>query len=245
MSAPTDFLPISLRPSPQAPRPRNRRVLGWWLQATGLTAILLGAAFLLAGWRLEVVEVTGCPGLPPSAQVNLEDLAGSWIPSLDLQAIRQDLERWPGVTGVAVELKLPTTLRVQALPDEICASVQMGRTWRGVTCNGAISRRLSEPWFPILTNFDIGETEFRSALSTGSRLSEGTSGRLVTIRKITPSDFEVTFSDPVHTENHFVVRVLPQGTSAETWWKRAALSGRMPAWADLRLDHRVVVRRTG
>lgn len=245
MSAPTEFLPMNLRPRPQAPRPRTRRLFESWIQAAALTALFLGGAFLLAGWRLEVVQVTSCPGLPPSAQANLEGLAGSWIPSLDLETIRQDVERWPGVAGVAVELKLPSTLRIQALPDEICASVKMGRTWRGVTCNGSISRRLAEPWLPIFENFDLGETELRSALTTGSRLSEGTAGRLVSIRKITPSDYEITFSDSVDTESLSVVRVLPQGTSSELWWKRAALSGHVPAWADLRLGHRIVVRRAG
>ncbi|MEN8165515.1 MAG: hypothetical protein ABFS37_15405, partial [Acidobacteriota bacterium] len=121
MSAPDAFLPASLRPAPQAPSPRTRRPIRWWLQVGTFTAVFIGAGILLAGWRLTAVEVTSCQGLPPSAVVNLESLTGRWIPSLDLERIRQDVERWPGITGVGVELKLPATLRIQALPDEICA----------------------------------------------------------------------------------------------------------------------------
>ncbi len=245
MSAPAAFLPTSLRPTPQAPRPRTRRPIRWWLQAGTFTAVFIGAGILLAGWRLKAIEVTACPGLPPSTVVNLENLTGRWVPSLDLEEIRKDVERWPGVTGVGVELKLPGTLRIQALPDEICASVPMGRAWRGVTCNGGLSRRLSEPRFPVLESFDLGEAELRSALSTGTRLCDGTTGRLVSIRKITPSDYQVTIEDRVHPETPSVVRVLPQGSPSEQWWHRAALNGQAPAWADLRFGHRVVIRRTG
>ncbi|MEN8165514.1 MAG: hypothetical protein ABFS37_15400 [Acidobacteriota bacterium] len=108
-----------------------------------------------------------------------------------------------------------------------------------------MSRRLSEPRFPVLENFDLGEVELRSALATGTRLCDGTIGHLVSIRKITPSDYEVTIGDHVHPETPSVVRVLPQGSPSEQWWHRAALNGQAPAWADLRFGNRVVIRRTG
>ncbi len=239
------FLPASLRPTPQAPRSRTRSPIRWWLSAGVITTFCVGAGILLAGWRLNAVEITTCTGLPASAVVNLEDLRGTWIPSLDLDKIRQNVETWPGIAGVAVELKLPATLRIQALPDEICASVQIGRTWRGVTCNGALGRRLAEPNFPTLEHFDLDEVDLRSALSTGTRLCNGTIGRLVSIRKITPSDYEVTIATHILPDTPSIVRVLPQGAPAEQWWHEAALSGRAPAWADLRLDHRIVIRRAG
>ena len=239
------FLPASLRPAPQAPRARARRPIKWWLQAVIVAVVCIGGGTLLAGWRLETVEVTGCPGLPPSAMVNLEELRGRSIPFLDLEEIRCDVERWPGVSGVAVELKLPSTLRVRALPDEICASVSIGRTWRGITCSGRLSRRLSEPQLPILENFDLGEADLRSALSTGTRLCDGTNGRLLSIRKITPSDYEVTIGSDTSPVIASVVKVLPQGSPSEQWWHRAALRGQAPAWADLRFDRHIVIRRTG
>lgn len=239
------FLPASLRPTPQAPRSRTRSPMRWWLSAGAIVTLCVGAGILLAGWRLNAIEVTTCTGLPASAVANLEDLRGSWIPSLDLDEVRQNVETWPGIDGVAVELKLPATLRIQALPDEICASVQMGRTWRGVTCNGTLGRRLAEPNFPILENFDLGESDLRSALSTGTRLCDGTIGRLLSVRKITPSDYEVTIATHTLPDTPSIVRVLPQGAPSEQWWHETALSGRAPAWADLRLDHRIVIRRAG
>ena len=239
------FLPASLRPTPQAPHSRTRKPIRWGLQAGAITAFFVGAGILLAGWRLNTVEIKSCPGLPASAVVNLEDLRGSWIPSLDLDEVRQTVENWPGVTGVTVELELPATLRIQAPPDEICASVPMGRTWRGVTCNGALSRRLAEPGFPVLENFDLDESELRSALATGTRLCDGTIGRLLSIRKITPSDYEVTIATRILPETPSIVRVVPQGAPSEQWWHTAALSGQAPSWADLRSDHRIVIRRAG
>jgi len=199
----------------------------------------------LNSWRLEAVDATGCAGLPPSAVVNLEDLCGRWIPTLDLNQVRQNIECWPGVAGVAVELQLPATLRIRALPDEICASIPMGRTWRGITCNGALSRPLVEPQLPLLLNFNGGGAELRSALSTGNRLCKGTTGRLLSIRKITPSDYELTISVGPQSETPSIVKVLPQGTPSEQWWRTAALNGQAPSWADLRFDHHIVIRRTG
>ena len=239
------FLPASLRPAPQAPRATPRRPNRWWLQAITVTAACLAIGVLLNGWRLDAIDTTGCAGLPRSAVVNLEDLRGRWIPTLDLNQVRRDIECWPGVAGVAVELQLPATLRIRALPDEICASIPMGRTWRGVTCNGTLSRALVEPQLPLLLNFDSDGTDLRSALSTGNRVCDGTAGRLLSIRKITPSDYELTISVGAHTETPSVVKVLPQGTPSEQWWHRAALNGQAPAWADLRFDHHIVIRRTG
>ena len=239
------FLPPSLRPTPQVQRPAPRRATSWWLRAITVAAVCIGIGTMLNGWRLKAIDATGCAGLPPSAMVNLEELRGRWIPTLNLNQVRQDVECWPGVAGVTVELQLPTTLRIRALADEICASIPMGRTWRGITCNGALSRPLVEPRLPLLLNFDGSGAELRSALSTGKRLSDGTTGHLLAVRKITPSDYELTISVGGHPETPSVVKVKPQGTPSEEWWHRAALNGRAPAWADLRFDHHIVIRRTG
>ncbi len=239
------FLPANLRPAPQAPGPTPRRPTRWWLQAITVTAVCICIGILLNGWRLKAVDATGCTGLPASAVVNLEGLRGHWIPMLDLDQVRQDVECWPGVAEVAVELQLPSTLRIRALPDEICASIPMGRTWRGITCNGTLSRSLVEPQLPLLLNFDGSVTELRSALSTGNRLCDGTNGRLLSIRKITPSDYELTISVGADPETPSIVKMAPQGTPSEQWWRTAALNGQAPSWADLRFDHHIVVRRTG
>jgi len=217
----------------------------FWFRTLSFTAVCIGFGALLNAWRLDTVDASGCAGLPASAVVNLEDLCGRWIPTLDLNQVRQDIECWPGVAGVAVELQLPATLRIRALPDEICASIPLGRTWRGITCNGTLSRALVEPQLPLLLNFDNGGTELRSALSTGNRLCNGTTGRLLSIRKITPSDYELTISVGAQPEAPSVVKVLPQGTPSEQWWRTAVLNGQAPAWADLRFDHHIVIRRTG
>ena len=239
------FLPASLRPAPQTLRPRGRLLIRSWLKIIATIVVCVGVVSLLAQWRIDVVEVNECTGLPASAAVNLTDLRGRWIPAVDLEKIRQDVERWPGIAGASIELKLPATLRVRALADEICASVPMGRTWRGVTCNGHLSHRLSEPRLPILEGFNSNVADLRSALSTGTRLCDGTTGRLLSVRKITPSDYEVTIGNSSHKGTPSVARVLPQGTPSEQWWRTAVLNGQAPAWADLRLGQRIVIRRVG
>lgn len=240
------FLPANLRPTQRAPRVRRpRRPLRWWLKFVASTLACLGAGVLLANWRLESVEITECPGLPASAIVSLTDLRGLWIPAIDLDSIRKDVESWPGVSAVAIELKLPSTLRIQALPDEVCASIQMGRTWRGVTCSGRLSRRLSNPRLPVLKGFNSDEADLRSALSAGSRLCDGIDCSILSVRKITPSDFEITVADTHRPETPSVVKVLPQGSPSEQWWRSAALNGQAPAWADLRFDRRIVIRMAG
>lgn len=245
MSEAQTFLPASLRPAQQAPRKRTRLPVKWWCQFVATALVIFGAGILLSRWRVEVVEITDCPGLPASAVTNLEEIKGFWIPSIDLDKIRHDVEMWPGVAGVAIELKLPSTIRIQALPDEICASIAMGRTWRGINCNGRLSRRLAQPKFPILVNFSFDEAELRSALSAGSRICDGTTGQLKLIRKITPSDFEITIQNEALVGATSIVKVLPQGSPSEQWWRTAALNGQAPAWADLRFDQRIVIRRAG
>ncbi len=241
-----NFLPLSLRPVPQAaPRASVRRPARVWLRIAAVTAIFIGVGVFLAGWRLEAVEATGCAGLPPSAKLNLEDLRGRWIPALDLDQIRQDFERWPGVAEVTVELQLPETLRVRAIPDEICASIPTGRAWRGITCDGVLSRHLGRPKLPLLLGFDGGEGDFQSALSIGNRLSDDTIGHLLSIRKVTPLDYELTIRLGVPPRTTSIIRVLPQGSRSEQWWRTAAFSGQAPAWADLRFDRQVVIRRLG
>ncbi len=238
------FLPANLRPAPQAPRPRVRRPMKAWLKISAVTVICVGTGLPFALWNLKSVEVTGCEGLPDSETLNLKNLSGSWIPAVDLSRVRENVERWPGVEGVSVELKLPATLLVRALPDTICASVPIGAAWRGVTCDGALSHRLTQPHRPVLEGFDLNRVELRLALATGARLCDGTNGLLLGVRKITPSDFEITIGG-VRPEASSIIKVLPRGSSSEQWWRQAAASGRVPAWADLRCDHHVVVRRAG
>ena len=239
------FLPLSLRPIPQAPRSSVNRPAKMWRRIGVVAAISIGVGVILAGWRLESVETTGCTGLPPSATLNLEALRGRWIPTLDLDQIRQDVERWPGVAEVAVELQLPQTLRVRATPDKICASIPMGRAWRGITCDGVLSGHLDRPRPPLLLGFDGGEGDFRSALSIGDRLCDDTVGRLLSIRKVTPSDYELTIRLGVPPRTTSIIKVLPQGSRSEQWWRTAAFNGQAPAWADLRFDRQVVIRRLG
>lgn len=244
MTAPA-FLPASFRPAAPTPPPNRRNRIRRWSRGLGILALMLGVGWTAAQWKIAAVEVIPCPGFPASEITNLEQLEGLWIGRLDLEAVRETVERWPGIASVAVEFKLPSTLRVEAWPDEICGSVRMGRSWRGVDCHGELSRVLDRAHPPILENFALIGADLRPALATGTRLCQGSPGRVVTIRKITPSAFRLTIQGPISENSSAVVDVLPEGAESEGWWRRAALEGRAPAWADLRFDDHVTIRRRG
>ncbi len=236
------FLPTNLRPAPR-PLPRRRRKPRRWARAV-IVLVLCGAAGLLVSrWRIRSVEVTPCAGIPSSVVAGLEDFEGCWVPLISLDRIRRDVERWPGVASVVVELEPPWTLRIEATPDQLCGSVAVGRSWRGLDCQGNLSLRLPAPFPPVLENFDLDRNDMRSALRAADRF-RGTGADVTVIRKITPLDFEMTITTAA-TGGEARVRVLPQGSEGERWWIAALSRGDAPAWADLRFDRRVVVRRAG
>ncbi len=236
------FLPTNLRPAPR-PLPRRRHAPRQWVRATIVLVLCCTAGLLVSYWRIRAVEATPCAGIPSSVVAGLEEYEGRWIPLVSLDRIRRDIERWPGVASVVVELEPPWTLRIEATADRLCGSVAVGPSWRGVDCRGNLSLRLQEPIPPVLENFELDRNDMISALRAADRFRRS-GAEVAAIRKITPLDFEMTITT-AETNGVARVRVLPQGTEAERWWIAALTRGDAPAWADLRFDRRVVVRRAG
>ncbi len=234
------FLPDSLRPQPKA-EPRSRR---------GFRIRLVPGPGSPRRRRLDRslvarqdVSVQTCAGIPASVAIDLEGLRGHWVPAVDLGWVRRHVEQWPGVGTVDVELQLPGKLVVRAVAEEVCGSVPVGLGWRAVSCDGRPSRRLDRPQAPVFRGFGADEVQLRRALAVGRRFGGAGEGDVLSVRRVTPVDYEVRLGpqagEPV------TVRVLPGGSLAETWWKQKWAGGRAPLWADLRFDDRVVVGGLG
>ena len=234
------FLPDSLRPQPKA-EPRSR--LGFRIRLILGLAVLGAGVWTAASWHVQEVSVQTCAGIPASVAIDLEGLRGHWVPAIDLRWVRRHFEQWPGVGSVDVELQLPGKLVVRAVAEEVCGSVPVGRGWRAVSCDGRPSRNLGRPHAPVFRGFGADEVQLRRALAVGRRLGGAGEGDVLSVRRVTPVDYEVRLGpqagEPV------TVRVLPGGSLAETWWKEKFAGGRAPLWADLRFDDRVVVGGLG
>ena len=85
-------------------------------------------------WQVQDVQVDGCPKLPASTVNSLHELVGQPALGLDVTAIRDAVEVWPGVGEVAVELELPGTVRVRAKSTPIFESVRVGRSIAKTPC---------------------------------------------------------------------------------------------------------------
>ena len=226
------FLPDRLRPRPVRRRRRS------------LLAPVLAVAVLavLAAWRIDDVEVHGCPGVPQPVLDALQQLRGEPVWTVDLENVRRRLEVWPAVAGVEVRLELPDRLHVRLRPQRIAGSVRVGAGWQGVTVDGAWAGPLAGPESPIVEGRVDAVDDRRRALAAARRLQTAAGRAVNSVRAITPSDLEVRFTPTPDDPSLRVVRVAPQATDGERWWCAQMMDGHPPArWADLRWDDRVVV----
>lgn len=225
------FLPESLRP-PVAGR-KSRR---------GFALLTVVPVILLAfpQWQVQHVQVDGCPKLPATAVNSLHELVGQPAFGLDVKAVRDAVEVWPGVGEVSVELELPGTVHVQAESTPIHGSVRVGRSWHGVGPDGRLAGLVEIAAPPILKGFD-GETERSRGLAATRRLDEASGGRVMEIRRVTPADYRVQLTADGR-DGMLVIHVNPQGSVAESAWCSAVAQGSpMQPWADLRWPDRMVI----
>jgi hypothetical protein len=236
------FLPDSLRPQPKV-APRSRR--GFRIRlGLGLAAFAAGV-WLVTSWQISDVSVQTCQGMPPSAARDLELLKGNWVPAVDLRWVRRQAEQWPGVGAVDVELRLPGTLSVRAVAEEICGSIPVGRGWRAVSCEGHPGRRLGNAQMPVLIGFGNDEAQLRRGLAVGRRVAGARQEGVLSIRRVAPLDLEVRLDSDFAEGEPVTVRVLPDGSPGEAWWHEERTRGTAPRWADLRFGDRVVVGGLG
>ena len=226
------FLPDRLRPRRPRRRPRRRLAL-----LTVVPAMLLA----LPQWQVGEVRVEGCPQLPPTAVRSLHELAGQPALGLDLDAIRDCVEIWPGVGEVAVELQLPGTVSIRAEAAITHGSVQVGRGWHGLDPDGRLAGVVGVPLPPVLRGFAGGDTDRLRGLEAALRLEEATRGQVLEIHRVTPADYRVVLI-PEDGGEAMIVHVRPEGTVAERAWSARVAEGSMAeAWADVRWQDRMVL----
>jgi hypothetical protein len=225
------FLPERLRP-PTTGRKRRR----------GLALLTVVPVMLLAlpRWQVSEVLVEGCPKLPAASIHSLHELVGQPAMGLDLEAVRDRVEIWPGVGEVEVELELPGTVHVRAAASVSRGSLRVGRSWHGVAADGSLTGLVDFALPPVLAGF-TSDFERSKGLAVASRLEETTGGQVNEIRRVTPSDYrlqlELSGGGP-----EIVIHVVPQGTNAEKAWCAAVANGSLTqTWADLRWMDRIVL----
>jgi hypothetical protein len=225
------FLPERLRP-PTNGRKRRR---GYAL-LTVVPIMLLA----LPRWQVTEVLIEGCPKLPAASVHSLHELVGQPALGLDLGAVRDRVEIWPGVGEVEVELELPGTVHVRAAAAVSQGSVRVGRSWHGVAANGSLTGRIDFALPPVLAGFtgDLGRSK---GLAVASRLEEATGGQVREIRRVTPSDYRLQVQ-PADGGPEITIHVLPQVTDAERAFCAAVTAGSLTqTWADLRWTDRIVL----
>ena len=241
MTPDRSFLPENLRPQPKAPpRPRRRTRV----RAILCLAAVIALVALLSSWRIGEITVDACEGIPASAVADLQTVKGRWVPAVNLDRLRTQLERWPGVAVVEVTLHLPATIEIRTTAEEIAGSRHVGAGWRAVSPDGSPGRRLAAPEFPVMRGFGSAAREIRRGLAVGRRFAEG-GMEVVAIRRITPCDYELRLAPAGRTEGILTVRVSPSVNQAEEWWIAALAEGEAPPWADLRRPERVVIGGIG
>jgi len=225
------FLPDRLRP----PVSRRRSHRGYAL-LTVVPVMLLA----LPQWRVAEVRVDDCPRLPACAVRSLHELVGQPAFAVDLGAIRDRIEVWPGVGEVQVAFELPGTISIRAEAAETFGSVLVGRSWHGVDIDGGLRGVVAVARPPLLEGF-VGEVDRGRGLAAAARLQEATGGQVRSVRRVTPTDYRVLLV-PHGGHGEVVVHVRPQGTGAESAWC-AAIAGESVTypWVDLRWPDRMVV----
>jgi len=225
------FLPERLRP-PTTGRKRRR----------GFALLTVVPVMLLAlpRWQVSEVRIEVCPKLPAASVASLHELVGQPAMGLDLEAVRDRVEIWPGVGEVEVELELPGTVHVRAAAAVSRGSLRVGRSWHGVAADGSLTGIVDIALPPVLAGF-TGDFERSKGLAVASRLEAATGGQVSEIRRVTPSDYRLQLQ-PSGGGPGIVIHVLPKGTSAEKAWCAAVTDGSLTqTWADLRWTDRIVL----
>jgi len=225
------FLPERLRP-PTTGRKRRR----------GYALLTVVPVMMLAfpRWQVSEVRVEGCPKLPAASVDSLHELVGQPAMGLDLEAVRDRVEIWPGVGEVEVELELPGTVHVRAAAAVSRGSLRVGRSWHGVAADGSLTGRIDFALPPALVGF-TSDLERSKGLAVANRLEETTGGQVNEIRRVTPSDYRLQLQ-PSGGGPDIVIHVLPQGTDAEKAWCGAVADNSLTqTWADLRWTDRIVL----
>ncbi len=232
------FLPESLRPVPKKPRRRRRRkplLLGVALIVLGLIS---GGLYL---WRVEEIRLESCPGLPSCVSKNLQSFRGAWIPTLDLDSLRRQVDCWPGIRKCEISLRLPGEIFIRAEADTVAASFRTGLSWRALSPRGEVGRRIERPFPPVLDGFPLLASEMRRGLNAGETLARKLHGKARALRWITPEDLEVSLelddSAPPVT-----LRVDPGKDSAGERAVNYLRKLKNVVWADLRQPDRIVIR---
>jgi hypothetical protein len=225
------FLPDRLRPQ-TAGRKRSRGV--------ALLTVVPVMLLALPLWQVKEVRVEGCSKLPAAAVHSLHELVGQPALGLDLQAVRDRVEIWPGVGEVEVELELPGTVRVRAAAALSRGTLRIGHSWHGVAADGSLTGVVDIALPPVLVGF-TGDAKRSEGLAVASRLQAATGGRVREVRRITPTDYRLRLK-PTGEGPEMVIHVAPTGSAAETAWCMAVARGTLTqVWADLRQPDRIVI----
>ena len=225
------FLPEYLRP--QTPGRRSRR---------GLVLLSVVPFMLLAVpmWRVEHVQIDACPKLPQSAVASLQELVGQPAIGLDVGAIKERIQIWPGVGEVRVDFLLPDTIVVRAETAPTQGSLRVGSSWHGVGADGSLTGRLEGAVTPVLEGFSA-DADRRRGLEAARRIEDVAGVRVAMVQRVTPGDYRLQLN-AIDGRAPVVLHIRPQGSAAEQSWCAAFASGKIvQPWADLRWSDRIVI----
>lgn len=228
------FLPDRLRPRLRlGRRPRRRPII--------LVVVVPLLLALLPWWRIQAVEIEGLAQVPDVVAGGLASYVGTPAIGLDLAEVRRRVEAWPGIDGVDVRFELPGRVRVLAHAARPCASLRIGRGWRGVAVDGALAGALSAPLEPQLSGFGTDPLVLRTALAVVRRLARATGGTVVAVRAVAPDDFALELR-PAAAGALLTVVVGRDCSRGESYWSARVAAGDPPGtWCDARSDERLVI----
>lgn len=191
-------------------------------------------------WRVETIQVDACPKVPQSAVASLQGLVGQPAIGLDVGAIKERIQIWPGVGEVRVDFVLPGTITVRAETAPTLGSVRVGESWHGVGEDGSLTGRLQVNVPPVLEGFSSA-ADRRRGLEAAHRILEATGARVLQVRRVTPGDFRIQLA-PDDGRGPVILHVSPLGTVGEQSWCTAFAAGKISQpWADLRWSDRIVI----
>jgi hypothetical protein len=171
---------------------------------------------------------------------SLQELVGQPAIGLNVAAIKERVQVWPGVGEVRVDFVLPGTLAVRAETAPTLGSVRVGRSWHGVGADGSLTGRLQLAVEPVLEGF-AAESDRQRGLEAALRVREAAVVQVTRVQRITPSDYRLRLVG-TDGETEVIVHVRPQGSVAEQSWCAAYAAGAVAQpWADLRWADRIVV----